>query len=268
MSMTNPTVVRIINIGSIVASGIVLVLAVLGILGTWVANLVLGSVVVDLSVGVENTAQAIQRGVGRVDSGVEELRIQVQELEQDVLQIGQNLTDEGLIRTLLPAEKEERIDAAADKVATLFDALRDTFVSARQLYTSLNRLPGVNLPTPDADRTEQVMSTLDQVRTDVAELKSSIAGIRERQGAAVARVAEIGTRLETRLANLDAALSGLEDNLVAIQAGAVQLRRTLPTLMTIGAVIMTLLLAWVIYTQVVVIRLELARRRALQAAPA
>lgn len=246
---------RAFSITALILSSIVLVLTLCGILGVWVTNYVASSLVIDISVAVENSAQALQRGVLRLDSGVDNLRGEIADVQQRVTQLSQNVSDEGLIRTLLPDSKVQRIDDATARVTDTTNAVRDSIDSARALYRSLNRIPGVNLPTLSEATQQDIGATMDEVRGGVNELKSGLAAVRERQANGIERVNQVTARIDTRLSNLQDRLNQINAALTNVQNIAKQLRQTIPMIFTILAVIATLILLWVIVSQVLVIRM-------------
>ncbi len=246
---------RAFSITALILSSIVLVLTLCGILGVWVTNYVASSLVIDISVAVENSAQALQRGVLRLDSGVENLRGEIADVQQRVTQLSQNVSDEGLIRTLLPDSKVQRIDDATARVTDTTNAVHDSIDSARALCRSLNRIPGVNLPTLSEATQQDIGAAVDEVRGGVNELKSGLAAVRDRQADGIERVNQVTARIDTRLSNLQDRLNQINAALTNVQNIAKQLRQTIPMIFTILAVVATLILLWVIVTQVLVIRM-------------
>lgn len=242
-------------IAAIVLCGLVLLVSVCGIVGVWVTNSIASNFVIDVSVGIESSAQAVQRGVLRLDTGIEELRAEVQQVSQAVTQVSQNVGDEGLVRTLLPEATEERLTTAVTRVTDTTGAIRDSLSAARNLYRSVNRIPGVNLPTPSEEVTQNVTARAEEVRADVQELRSAIAGVRAQQADAIERVNVITSRIDTRLSTTQDNLNQINAGLTNVQTAAQQVRRTVPTLFAIGAAIITLIQLWVIATQVIVIRM-------------
>ncbi len=260
---TNPTVQRILAFSSAVISSIVLLLALFGIILVWVVNWQLGNAVIDLSVGVEKTAQALQRGVQRVDTTVGEARAQVQAVQGAILQISQNVGDEGLVRTLLPESREERLDAAIQGAAQTLDAVLDTLGAARDLYRAINRIPGINLPEPSEERINGARELAATVQNDVLDLQDSIARVRQREANAIARAAEPAAKLDARLGEIESRLDELDGALTSIQERAKQMRRTIPILLTIFAVILTMVQAWIAWSQIVMFRLAWQRWQAI-----
>lgn len=271
--MSNPFLAKAAPIATVILSALVIVACVGGILITWFLNFALGSLVVDLSVGVEKTAQALQRGTTRMETGVTNLQTQVQSISQAASQISQNIADEGLVRTLLPSDREASLDAGIERVTTSVSSISDAVSSARDFYRAVNRIPGINLPEPSPESTSRISGTVTQVRSDVQDLKSGIQRVRGGAANTVNQLAEVADRVSEQLGELLAQLQTFNTQLTGVQTAAQQLRRTVPVIITISAVLLTLLQLWVIFTQYVMLRLNWGKWRtpapalALSAAP-
>ena len=252
--MNNLLAQRVWTISAIVLSTLALVLAVLGIIGVWVGNPILSDMVVGITVSAEKSVQGMDRGVQRINSGVDNLRGEIDSAQQAVVQISQNVADEGLVRQLLPEAKEARLDNAIDRIKQTTEAVRDTLSAAHDLYQSVNRIPFVNLPAPDPDTVSQVQTGVAEIQQDVQDLKDGIAAVRAKQANAIARINTVTERADTRLANVQTQLNQLSAKLNGLADGAKQLRGTLLWWITFGTIVLSLFFIWVIVSQVLVIR--------------
>ncbi len=239
---------------AIILSSLVLLLSVCGIVGTWVANSVASNLVVDVSVGVEKSAQALERAVLRLDTAVENLRGEIGEVEQAVAQISATVADEGIIRQLLPETVETRIDNTMARINETTSAISDSVSALRDLYQSINRIPFVSLPSLDTEATQTITTNVAELRADVQEFRETVTNVRQRQANAIGRIGLVAERVDTRLARTQDNLNRTSAMLTSVQNAAVTTRRTLPTVFTIGSALGTLLFLWVIVSQVLVIR--------------
>ena len=96
---------RVFSVVSIVLCGLILVLCVGGLIGTWVIKGVLTDVTLDLLSGVEKITQASQSAIERVDLRLAKLIDLTGNIESATTQLSQNVADQGLVLTLLPEEK-------------------------------------------------------------------------------------------------------------------------------------------------------------------
>lgn len=253
---------RVWAVFSIIASSIILVLAVLGILLSWLVSRTAIDVVVGLMNGVETASQTAQYGVARVQTGIANVRADVVDLADSATQLSNNVADQGLVVTLLPDEKVQRLVAAVTQVDDAVASLEDTAASARNLYRTLNRVPGVNLPELDETPLANIQTMVTTTRDGVADIKAGVQAIRQKQADAIARVTTAAGKVENRLDTASGTLDQVNAGFVRLQDRAAQIRGIVPPLFTVIALLVILFEIWIIYTQVVVIRLALGQWRA------
>ncbi len=257
--MDNPQVQRVLIITAIVISALVAVLSFVGIVGVWLANPPIANFVIGLSTAVEKSAQAMERSVQRANTGIENLRDQVDSVHQAVAAVSQNVADDGLVRQLLPESTETRLDNAIGNIVEVTTTVRDSVNAALDLYQSVNRIPFVSLPAPDPATVDKVTTGVSEIKQDIQDLKDGIAQIRAKQAAAISRVNTVTERVNTRLDNVQTELNQFNDTLSKIETAAKQIRSGISLWLAIIALVITLIFGWVIFTQVVFIRMMWAR---------
>ena len=108
---------RVFSVVSMIISVLVLILASTALIGAWMAR----STVVDISTGVlegiEQLAQVGREGVDRLDTRLMNLQEGIDEVTSAVDQIAENVEDKGLILTLLPPEKEQKLADTAEQIS-------------------------------------------------------------------------------------------------------------------------------------------------------
>lgn len=138
---------------------------------------------------------------------------------------------------------------------------RDTLAAAMELYRTIDRLPFVRLPQPIQEgvaaietSAAETRATAEQVRQDIQDFRSGAADRIGRVEAGANQVAQNVDGQRQRIAALDA-------DMVALQELALGLQGKVQTSLTVAAVLVSLLLAFILYTQVEVIRLYVQRWR-------
>ena len=247
----------------IALSALVIVLNLVGVIGVWAVERPLSAAAVDLLALVERAAQSGQTAVQRLDAPLEALEGRAALATDSAQRIGTDINDRGLILTLLPAEQEQRLADTAGSVRATYAEVRAVVQSALDLYHSVNRLPFVSLPGPDADQLAQLDSAVTQVQDLAESLRSEVAAARAGAVGAVGRVESAAGRLTAAVAAERANLVQIDSRLAALERFAQDMQSRIPGLLATVAFLFTLLLAYVIYTQVEVIRLFVARWQAL-----
>lgn len=248
-------------------SCLILLLSLAGIIGVWVAQRPIADAAVAVLRVVEQSAGVVRQPISRADRTLAELEANTTEIAEAAEQIGENITDQGVVMTLLPEEKEQQLAERADSVRETYADIRASIASGLDLYRSVNRLPFVSLPGVSGDRMDEIETAMTETQAQVATLRSDIAAIRAGAADATDRVQASATRLndQIRSAREDVAQSDAE--LAAVELRAVHLQQIVPGAVAAAAVIITILYAFVIYTQVEVIRLYVDRWRHLGRRP-
>ena len=259
--MTTTTSQRVFAWFSIVVASLVLLLCLAGIIGTWVGGSKVSTAAVELMVGVEKIAGAGRTSIGGIMTDVGDIRAQVATVGDATTKLSQNVGDKGLIMTLLPEEKEQKLQATAARIKDTFDGIREMLASAFGLYKSINRMPFVSLPMPDQERLASIKEGVDGLQQDVQELRTQIVAIRAGAADAIGKVTGAVTRVNDRLGQIESELTRFDGQLANVQAASVRLQSLIPTIFLVSALAMTLFLAWIIYCQIVIIRLARSRIR-------
>jgi methyl-accepting chemotaxis protein len=236
-------------------SSLVILICAVGLIGTWVLESSISDAAVGLLGAVENGAGGMRQAAARVDGLLGEAQQVTLGISQSVGQVSQNISDLGLVMTLLPEEQEQKLAGLADQIRDTFINVKELVASGLEMYRTINRMPFINLPGPDPEQLDSIQSTLDNVRSDVAEARSAIQEIRTGAAAKVDRVTNAVVLLSERLQEGRDNLAALDSKLAAVQQQADSLQQVIPTVLAFVAVLLTLFLIYVGYTQVEVIRL-------------
>lgn len=246
----NKTWRRIWAITSIVLSVVALLLSVAAIAGTWVAR----GVAVDLSTGVldgiDGLAQVGRDGISRLDAGLGEVRGVVTTVEDAVSQIGKNVEDKGLIMTLLPPEMEAELEGIAQRVRDVFADIRGVFAAVIELKRAVDKIPFVKTPSLSEERVQAIEEDVNGVRSSIDGLKADIRQFREGAAGEISKVSDAAANVDSRLGATQDDLAAADGQLAELQARVEVLKRRLATLLTVAAVVMTLLFGWVAYALV------------------
>ena len=179
------------------------------------------------------------------------------------LKISQNVEDQGLVKTLLPAEQETRLNATIGKVQQTLSTVREFLTAGVSTYRAINRLPFVSLPGLNEDTVTEVVQTVADTQATVEELRQSIQDFRSGVAQGIGRITQLADRVTERLDSLSARLAELDKALADFEDLAKRLEAAVPVAFGLAAVIFTILMVYVAYTQVEVIRVFVRRWKEL-----
>ena len=244
-------------------SGLILLLSLAGIIGVWVVERPIADAAVSVLKVVENSSQVIRQANSRVDQTLAALEAKTTDIANSSQQLSQNVNDKGLVMVLLPEEKEQQLAETADSVRDTYSGIRESIANGLDLYRSINRIPFVSLPGLSDDQVEKLESGMAQTQALVTTLRSGIADIRSGVTGAIDKVSATADLLTKEILRARDASAQVDSSLAALEALSVRLQQVIPGILVIIAVILSLIFAFLIFTQVEVIRLYIDRWRLL-----
>jgi uncharacterized protein YukE len=247
----------------IAMSGLILLLCAVGLIGIWLVQRPISDAAVTVFGVVENSAKVMRAATGRIDRPLAALEAKTTEISDASEQISQNVTDKGLILVLLPEEKENQLVESAGSVKDTYTSTRESIARGLDLYRSINRMPFVSLPGPSADQMDRIESSVTRTQALVETLRSEIGNFRSGVSGSIDKVTGAAGRLTGEITSVRNDLAQLDSSLAALEALSIHMQQVIPGILVTVAVILSLLFAFVIFTQVEVILLYIARWRLL-----
>jgi hypothetical protein len=169
--------------------------------------------------------------------------------------LSQNVNDKGLILLMLPEEQEQNLAALSSSVKESIGTLRDTLSTGLVIYRSIDQLPFVSLPAPSQDQVDKIEGPVGEIQSAVDSVQTSITSFRSGASDQIGKVETGADLLTSRLGQFRDRLANLDARLGMTQESLVQLQKTVVKVLVLMTFLVTLLLVWVIYSQVEVLRL-------------
>src|SRR4030042_3148922 len=236
-------------------SGLVRLLSVVGIVGVWITERALANTVVQVLDAVGNVTGSLREATDELDQKLERMQAASSFISTASVKLSQNVTDQGLILLLLPEEEEGNLVSLSSSVKEAVSPLRDMLSTGLVIYRSIDQLPFVNLRAPGQDQVDKIESSVGEIQSAVDNLQTEIIAFRSGISDRISKV-ETGADLVTsRLGQFRDRLSNLDTRLAIVQENLVQLQTTVVRVLLLVSILITLMLAWVIYSQVEVLRL-------------
>jgi len=247
----------------IAMSGLILLVSVAGIIGVWVVERPLSNAAVTVMSVVENSAGVIRASNTKVDQTLAALQAKTSDIAGASQQLSQNVTDKGLVMVLLPAEKEQQLTDAAGSLRDTYTGIRGSISNGLDLYRSINRMPFVSLPGLSEDQMQKIESSMAQIQALAETLRSGMADIQSGVTGAIDKVGATANLLTEEILHARDATAQVDSSMAALEAFSIRLQAVIPGILVTIAVILSLVFAFLVFTQVEVIRLYIARWRHL-----
>jgi hypothetical protein len=247
----------------ITLSGFIALLCLVGIIGVWVVKSPLSDAAVATMKVVETSTGLIRQSSSRIDSALNVLQLKTTEIANASQQISQNVTDKGLVMVLLPEAQEQKLIEIATSVQDTYNGVRESIAKGLDLYRSINRIPFVNLPGLSDDQMDKIDNSMSQIQSLVETLRSQMSDFRSGVAVKIDKLTGAVDLLNDEITKVRDVLSQLDAKLAGIEELSVRLQKVIPGVLVALAVVLSLVLAFLIFTQVEVIRLYVAHWRQL-----
>lgn len=247
---------------AILVAVLVILLSLAGIVGGWWLNRVATDVTTK-TFSVINTGVAVAEvGVNRVDTLVQDGRTEVQQAEETINAVGVNLQENSPVLTALSSRLQTRLSPTVDSIRQALAPVREALTTVSNVVDILSSVPGMNNRAPRLARVDQAFDQMEQTAADVRQLDetlraSVVEGKNQLTQEAVTTLTGITTRVDTRLAEVESAVDEAQSDIDAFQVEVKDTESRLLLYYNLAAVVITLLMLWLVYSQVVVIRHQL-----------
>jgi len=244
---------RIWPIFAIILSALVIVLCIGGIVGIWILEEPVSSATVQILHAVEISAQTLRDGIASVDATIVKLEKPIIVLEASSELLSHIIEDKGLLLTILPTTKEQELTTAAQSVQEKLASTYDFMDSIKEMVQAVNALPFIDLQADGLASVKTLRGQIDGMMTFVGDLKTGIGEIRSQASDNISKITEAAADLSNLLAELRSDLAIVDTELTGIQDQAIRLQELMPKIILSSAIVMTLLMLWIGYTQIVMI---------------
>jgi hypothetical protein len=255
----SPTLKRVLSVTTIILCGLVILLSAAFVIGAWATTGKIIDAGTKLITAAEKAAVAVQIGLESIDNGLGRLEEDTQTIEDATAQLSQNISDKGLILVLLPPAKEvelihtiSAIDDALTGVEEMVSSLIDTLIF-------IDSIPFVDVPKPEPEVMSSLAAKVEKLNTSIDKLNAQMQQARDNSAGAAQRlsdaVGEINNDIEAARTEVDTR----NTQIATTQESIASIKNSFPTWIYIGTLLITLILGWVIYTQVLIIQFSLAK---------
>jgi hypothetical protein len=246
------------SIATVVAA-LFIALSLLGVAGVWWIDRRATEVALKGFGLVETAVGVVDAGVARVDGLITTSRTEVRQASETITAVGARAEAN---RPVLNALSERLETSLAPRIGQMQQALapvRDAVGTIANVVSLANSLPMVAERAPRLAALDDAFNRLEELSADSTQLRSTLRALAGAQvnhvtSETVAALAGLTQRIDTRLGEVQAGVQGFRGDIAALQLRLDARKSRLLFLFNLLALLMTLMLAWIIYSQIVVIR--------------
>jgi peptidoglycan hydrolase CwlO-like protein len=255
----SPTFKRILAVTAIILSGLVILLCAAGVIGIWATSGKVIAAGTSLITAADKAVGAIQTGLESIDNGLNRLEEDTRTIEEATAQLSQNISDKGLVLVLLPPAKEEKLINTVAAIKDALSTVEQMLSSFIDTYAAIDSLPFVKLPKPDAEQLDSLGVKVGKLSTDIEVLQSNIQAARDNSAGAAQKISDAVGKINNGIEESRREIQVRNAQLVTTRITLATVKGSLPYWVYLSAGIITLLLLWIGYTQVLIIQFSLAK---------
>ncbi len=234
-------------------------LSLFGIVGAWFVSRAASNValkgfgVIEIGVGV------VDAGVGRVDDLVATSRAETRQAAETITTIGgQRPANSPVLNAL-----NERLETSlAPRIAQMQQALapvRDAVTAMSNAVSLVSSLPMMAERAPRLAALDETFNRLEGLSADATQLRSTLRALVLEQNSdvnleTIAALKALAQRIDTRLGEVQANVQAVRADVDALQVRLEKRKSRLLFVFNLLTLLSTLMLAWIVYTQVIVIQ--------------
>jgi hypothetical protein len=241
-------------------------LSLFGIVGAWFVSRTASDValkafgIVEIGVGVVDT------GIGRVDDLVATSRAEVRQATETIAAVGGQAPANSPVLNALNERLETNLAPRIAQMQQALGPVRDALGTVSNAVSLVSSLPMMAERAPRLTALDETFDRLEGLSADATQLRSTLRALVVEQKSditpeTVAALKGLTQRIDNRLGEVQAKVQAVRADVDALQVRLDKRKSRLLFMFNLVALLSTLMLAWVIYTQVVVIQHHWARVR-------
>jgi hypothetical protein len=254
-----PILEKTIRIAAIALAALFIGLSLLGIFGAWFVDrkatdvALKGFRLIELGVGV------VDAGVSRVDDLVATSRTEVRQASETITAAGAQAQANSPVLNALNERLETSLAPRIAQMQQVLAPVRDALGTVGSAVSLLNSLPMMADRAPRLAALDETFNRLEGLSADATQLRGTLRALVAEQKSdiapeTVAALKRLTQRIDTRLDEVQANVQAVRADVAALQVRLDKRKSRLLFVFNLLALLSTLMLAWILYTQVVVIQ--------------
>jgi hypothetical protein len=267
-----PILKKIIRFGAIAIAALFVGLSLVGIFGAWFVDRKATDVALKGFSLIESGVKVVDAGVGRVNDLIVTSRTEVQQASETITATGAQAQANSPVLNALNERLETNLAPRIAKMQQVLAPVRDALGNVANAVSLLNSLPMMADRAPRLAALDDAFNRLEELSADATQLRSTLRALAATQqgdvtAQTVATLNGLTQRIDTRLGEVQANVQGVRADIAELQVRLDTRKSRLLFVFNLLALLSTLMLTWIVYTQIVVIQHHWCRVRRPAATP-
>ena len=241
-------------------------LSLFGIVGTWFVSRTASDVALKAFGVIEIGVGVVDAGIGRVNDLVATSRTEVRQAAETITAVGGQAPANSPVLNALNERLETNLAPRIAQMQQALGPVRDALGTVSNAVSLVSSLPMMAERAPRLAALNETFDRLEGLSADATQLRSTLRALVVEQKSditpeTVAALKGLTQRIDNRLGEVQAKVQAVRADVDALQVRLDKRKSRLLFMFNLVALLSTLMLAWVVYTQVVVIQHHWARVR-------
>ena len=263
---------KVIRFGAITVAVLFIGLSLFGIFGAWFVDRKATDVALKGFGLIETGVQVVDAGVGRVNDLIATSRMEVRQASETITAVGAQPQANRPVLNALNDRLETSLAPRIEQMQKVLAPVREALKNVADAVSLLSSLPMMADRAPRLAALDDAFNRLEELSADGKQLRGTLRELVAGQNGDVtaetlASLNALTQRIDTRLAKVQTNIQGVRDDIAALQLRLDTRKSRLLLAFNLVALLSTLMLTWIVYTQIVVIQHQWARVRRPAAGP-
>src|SRR6478752_3452872 len=252
-----PILEKVIRFGAITVAVLFIGLSLVGIFGAWFVDRKATDVTLKGFALIDTGVQVVDAGVGRVNELVATSRTEVRQASETIAAVGPQARANSAVLNALNDRLETSLAPRIEQMQKVLAPVREALGNVANAVSLLNSLPMMADRAPRLAALDDAFNRLEELSADGKQLRGTLRELVRGQNGGVtaetvATLNGLTQRIDTRLAKVQTNIQGVRDDIDAFQVRLDTRKSRLVLAFNLLALLMTLMLVWMVYTQIVV----------------
>ena len=261
-----PILEKIIRFGAIVVAVLFIGISLVGVFGAWFVDRKATDVTLKGFGLIETGVQVVDAGVGRVNELIATSRAEVRQASETISAVGPQAQANRPVLNALNDRLETSLAPRIEQMQKVLAPVRDALANVGNAVNLLNSLPMMADRAPRLAALDDAFNRLEELSADGKQLRGTLRELVSGQNSDItaetlATLNGLTQRIDTRLGKVQANVHGVQADIDALQMRLDTRKSRLLLAFNLLALLSTLMLVWIVYTQIVVIQHHWSRVR-------
>jgi chromosome segregation ATPase len=261
-----PILKKTIRVAAIALAVVFIGLSLFGIFGAWFVDRKVTDVALKVFGVIETGVGVVNAGVGRVDDLIAKSRTEVRQASETLAAAGAQAQVNSPVLNALNERLETNLAPRIAQMQQVLAPVRDAVGTVANAVSLVNSLPMMTDRAPRLAALDDAFNRLEELSADATQLRGTLRALvagqnRDITAETVATLNRLTQRIDTRLGEVQANVQGVQTDIATLQTRLDTRKSKLLFVFNLLALVCTLMLAWIVYTQIVVVQHHWARMR-------